>query len=59
MKPPRCQTRASDSRNLQDDRPWKGLQEGDTPRLEWPMPDHEVRLWPEPADGFDQVTDAY
>jgi len=39
--------------------PWKGLQEGDTPRLEWPMPDHEVRLWPEPADGFDQVTDAY
>jgi hypothetical protein len=28
----------------------KGMEPGDTRRLEWPMPDHQVRVWPETPD---------
>jgi len=38
--------------------PWKRLPEGDTPRFEWPMPDHEVVTARSRADGSGQVTDA-
>lgn len=41
------------------DHSWKRLHDGDTRRSEWPMPDRQVRLCPETADGVGQVTDAY
>jgi hypothetical protein len=35
----------------------RGMGPGDTRRLEWPMPNHAVRVWPETPDGGAHPTD--